>query len=270
MRTFASLDGYLATATDGGLQIHQYATAELGPVSVETGYPHDGRVVVTVTEDGPLALGLRIPVWSDTTTVQGPDGAAHPEPGTLHVVDRHWTAGDTVELVFDTTPHRYVADTRIDAARGQVAIERGPLVYAVEQADQQGFTVDDLTVDAVAPITEERRDDLLDGIVTLRVPGHAPAGHEQAPWPYQRMDANRSGPTRAGSDASRSLRSDVAAEHVGRNGSRRGRDQRRRRGRLAGRHHGPPVGHRDSGSLLRLGEPGRGADARVAPAGAVT
>lgn len=110
MRTFASLDGYLATATDGGLQIHQYATADLGPVSVETGYPHDGRVVVTVTEDGPLALGLRIPVWSDTTTVQGPDGTAHPEPGTLHVVDRHWTAGDTVELVFDTTPHRYVAD----------------------------------------------------------------------------------------------------------------------------------------------------------------
>lgn len=201
MRTFASLDGYLATATDGGLQIHQYATADLGPVSVETGYPHDGRVVVTVTEDGPLALGLRIPVWSDTTTVQGPDGTAHPEPGTLHVVDRHWTAGDTVELVFDTTPHRYVADSRIDAARGQVAIERGPLVYAVEQADQQGFTVDDLTVDAVAPITEERRDNLLDGIVTLRVPGHAPAAHEQASWPYQRLDATRSGGTDHALDA---------------------------------------------------------------------
>ena len=50
-----------------------------------------------------------------------------------------------------------------------------------------------VTVDAVAPITEERRDDLLDGIVTLRVPGHAPAGHEQASWPYQRLDATRSG-----------------------------------------------------------------------------
>lgn len=66
-------------------------------------------------------------------------------------------------------------------------------MYAVEQADQQGFTVDDLTVDAVASITEERRDDLLDGIVTLRVPGHAPAAHEQASWPYQRLDATRSG-----------------------------------------------------------------------------
>lgn len=188
MRTFASLDGYLATATDGGLQLHQYATASLGRVDVETGYPHDGRVVVTVTEDGPLALGLRIPSWSDTTTVQGPDGTASPTAGTLHVIDREWTAGDTVELVFDTTPHRYVADARIDAARGQVAIERGPLVYAVEQADQQGFTVDDLTVDADAPITEERQDGLLDGVVTLRVAGHAPAEHAQAAWPYRRLD----------------------------------------------------------------------------------
>lgn len=188
MRTFASLDGYLATATDGGLQLHQYATATLGPVDVETGYPHDGRVVVTVTEDGPLALGLRIPSWSDTTTVQGPDGTASPAAGTMHVIDREWTAGDTVELVFDTTPHRYVADARIDAARGQVAIERGPLVYAVEQADQQGFTVDDLTVDADGPITEDRQDGLLDGVVTLRVAGHAPAEHAQAAWPYRRLD----------------------------------------------------------------------------------
>lgn len=188
MRTFASLDGYLATATDGGLQIHQYATASLGRVDVETGYPHDGHVRVTVTEDGPLALGLRIPAWSDTTTVTGPDGTDSPAPGTLHVIDREWTAGDTVELVFDTTPHRYIADTRIDAARGQVAIERGPLVYAVEQADQQGFTVDDLTVDADAAITEDRQDGLLDGIVTLRVPGRAPAEHVQAAWPYRRLD----------------------------------------------------------------------------------
>ncbi|WP_288468285.1 glycoside hydrolase family 127 protein [uncultured Curtobacterium sp.] len=201
MRTFASLDGYLATATDGGLQVHQYATADLGPVRVETGYPHDGRVVVTVTQDGPLALGLRIPAWSDTTTVTGPDGTAHPAPGTRHVLDRTWSAGDTVELVLDTTPHRYVADPRIDAARGQVAIERGPLVYAVEQADQQGFTVDDLTVDASAPIAEERRDDLLDGVVTLRVPGSAPSRHEQAAWPYRRLDTDRTGGTDRPADA---------------------------------------------------------------------
>ncbi|WP_412168116.1 glycoside hydrolase family 127 protein [Curtobacterium flaccumfaciens pv. flaccumfaciens] len=222
MRTFASLDGYLATATDGGLQVHQYATADLGPVRVETDYPHDGRVRVTVTEDGPLALGLRIPAWSDTTTVTGPDGSANPTAGTLHVVDREWSAGDTVELVFDTTPHRYVADARIDAARGQVAIERGPLVYAVEQADQQGFTVDDLTVDADAPITEERRDDLLDGVVTLGIPGHAPAEHVQPAWPYQRLDATRSGGADHAGDATSV--DDVAGPQGATTGLQAGRD----------------------------------------------
>lgn len=220
MRTFASLDGYLATATDGGLQVHQYATADLGPVRVETDYPHEGRVRVTVTEDGPLALGLRIPAWSDTTTVTGPDGSANPAAGTLHVVDREWSAGDTVELVFDTTPHRYVADARIDAARGQVAIERGPLVYAVEQADQQGFTVDDLTVDADAPITEERRDDLLDGVVTLRIPGHAPTEHVQQAWPYQRLD----GPGGATTARDATSVDDVAGPQGATTGLQAGRD----------------------------------------------
>ncbi|PYY60677.1 glycoside hydrolase family 127 protein [Curtobacterium sp. MCSS17_011] len=220
MRTFASLDGYLATATDGGLQIHQYATADLGPVRVETAYPHDGRVRVTVAEDGPLALGLRIPSWSDTTTVTGPDGSANPAAGTLHVVEREWSAGDTVELVFDTTPHRYVADARIDAARGQVAIERGPLVYAVEQADQQGFTVDDLTVDADAPITEERRDDLLDGVVTLLIPGHAPAEHVQPAWPYQRLD----GPGGATTAPDATSVDDVAGPQGATTGLQAGRD----------------------------------------------
>ncbi|QVG65299.1 glycoside hydrolase family 127 protein [Curtobacterium flaccumfaciens pv. flaccumfaciens] len=220
MRTFASLDGYLATATDGGLQVHQYATADLGPVRVETDYPHEGRVRVTVTEDGPLALGLRIPAWSDTTTVTGPDGSVNPAAGTLHVVDREWSAGDTVELVFDTTPHRYVADTRIDAARGQVAIERGPLVYAVEQADQQGFTVDDLTVDADAPITEERRDDLLDGVVTLRIPGHAPTEHVQQAWPYQRLD----GPGGATTARNATSVDDVAGPQGATTGLQAGRD----------------------------------------------
>ena len=220
MRTFASLDGYLATATDGGLQVHQYATADLGPVRVETDYPHDGRVRVTVTEDGPLALGLRIPAWSDTTTVTGPDGSANPAAGTLHVVDREWSAGDTVELVFDTTPHRYVADARIDAARGQVAIERGPLVYAVEQADQHGFTVDDLTVDAHAPITEERRDDLLDGVVTLRIPGHAPTEHVQQAWPYQRLD----GPGGATTARNATSVDDVAGPQGATTGLQAGRD----------------------------------------------
>ena len=63
-----------------------------------------------------------------------------------------------------------------------------PRSLNIHGRDQQGFTVDDLTVDADAPITEEHRDDLLDGVVTLRIPGHAPAEHVQPAWPYQRLD----------------------------------------------------------------------------------
>ena len=52
MRTLASLDSYLATTDDGGVQLHLYAPSEFtvplggGQVrlSVQTGYPWDGRV----------------------------------------------------------------------------------------------------------------------------------------------------------------------------------------------------------------------------------
>ena len=75
-RTLASLAAYLATADDGGIQIHQYADSRIAttldggrPVGLEvtTDYPSDGAVTVRVTEsDGrPWALTLRVPNWAD-------------------------------------------------------------------------------------------------------------------------------------------------------------------------------------------------------------
>src|SRR5699024_7628577 len=62
---------------------------------------------------------------------------------------------------------------RVDASRGAVALERGPLVYAIEQADQEGpAVVDDALVDPSPPVVERPIDDL-DGVVAVDLTGAA-------------------------------------------------------------------------------------------------
>ena len=77
MRLLASLHHYLATVTDDGIQLHQYASSTIraGDVvlSVETAYPWDGTVRVEVVEspDREWTLALRIPGWAREATLDG-------------------------------------------------------------------------------------------------------------------------------------------------------------------------------------------------------
>ena len=142
MRLLASLHHYLATVSDGGVQLHQYATSTVravvpvaGPVelAVETGYPWSGSVTVEVVACGDVewTLSLRVPAWARRASV---DGAAV-EPAGYAEVTRSWKAGDRVELELDVSPRLTVPNPRIDAVRGCVALERGPIVYCFEQTD---------------------------------------------------------------------------------------------------------------------------------------
>ncbi len=166
MRTLASLHGYLASSTDEGVQLHQYASASLrvGEVSlaVQTDYPWSGQVAVTV-EDSPSAawtLQVRIPAWAAGAAVRVGDETFVVEPGTYASVRRTWRAGEKLVLDLPMAPRFTPGHPRVDSARGCVAIERGPLVYAVEQIDQEdGVLVDDLVIDA--DLLDERRDPAL-------------------------------------------------------------------------------------------------------------
>jgi DUF1680 family protein len=88
MRTLSSWPQYLATADDDGVQLHQYATADVtaetgqGTVrlSVETDYPWDGAVAVRVQDapEGPWTLSLRVPEWCGSASLRLDDEAPVP------------------------------------------------------------------------------------------------------------------------------------------------------------------------------------------------
>jgi hypothetical protein len=156
MRLLASLHHYLATADGSGIQLHQYAGSRIatalpaaGPIelSIETEYPWQGAVAVEVLApgDSEWTLSLRIPGWSRRATI---DGAAV-APGTYAHLTRRWRRGDRVLLDLDIAPRLTVPNPRIDALRGCVALERGPIVYCVEQCDQSpGADLSDVATDA--------------------------------------------------------------------------------------------------------------------------
>ena len=71
-------------------------------------------------------------------TVNGSRVEGHLENGYL-VVDRQWRKNDVVRIHFDMVPRTVKANDKVAADRGKVAVERGPLVYCVEWADNKGF-----------------------------------------------------------------------------------------------------------------------------------
>ena len=117
-----------------------------------------------------------MPHWAEqpTLTVNGTAVDTAPADG-WWVVGRQWNDGDEVVLVLPLEPRFTVADPRLDAARGAVAVEYGPLVYCLEAVDNPGHRLDDLTVDtAVAPEVVPV-DGPLEGVATIRTGGPRPA-----------------------------------------------------------------------------------------------
>jgi DUF1680 family protein len=200
MRLLASLGGYVHAVRGDGLFVNLYtqstASATVGNTTVKldqaTNYPWDGAVTLTLTPGQPVdfALNLRIPGW-----VRG-----QPVPGDLYSYDdstpaawsvsvngealnpvvtdgfaslkRRWQAGDTVQLVLPMPVRRVAGHPKVAATRGQVALERGPIVYAFEGLDNGG-NLADLFLPETAAITAAARTDLLGGLTVLQLTGAA-------------------------------------------------------------------------------------------------
>jgi uncharacterized protein len=179
MRLLASLHHYLATISEGGVQLHQYATSTIRAVvpaagtvelAIETDYPWSGSVTVEVVAcgDAEWTLSLRVPAWARRASV---DGAAV-VPARYAEVARRWKPGDRVELELDVSPRLTAPNPRIDAVRSCVALERGPIVYCFEADDvPPGGNLADVALQGEAELADSGPMAALGG-----VPGVAVAG----------------------------------------------------------------------------------------------
>ncbi len=136
---------------------------------------------------------MRIPGWSGGTqvTVNGKAGAGA-TPAQYLAVKRDWKSGDVVNLKFDMKPQVLQASDRVVEDFGRAAVQRGPLVYCLEQMDQQeGVTLHEVSFDlrksGGSQFREEFDKDLLGGVLLLKHPGAVnakPAGAKRLYQPY--------------------------------------------------------------------------------------
>jgi uncharacterized protein len=184
-RTFASLPGYFYSTSKDGLYVHLYDNSQLDwhledgtglKVAQKTNYPWDGATEITVTPAKPteFTFYLRVPGWSEGTQVSvNGKVVSGATPGQYLALKRSWASGDVISVKFGMTPKVIEANPRVVDDYGRVAVQRGPLVYCLEQLDQpNGVRLFDVSLDVQqkdgAAFHEEVRKDLLGGIVVLK------------------------------------------------------------------------------------------------------
>ena len=187
-RLIASVGTYACAVGDGAVYVHLYAAGvarlRVGdtPVTVcqETDYPWSGDVAVTVTPAQPadFALNLRIPDWCRTHSVRLNGKPVRPRIVKGYArIRRRWSPGDTVALSLAMPVERIAADPNVRAAAGKVALQRGPIVYCLEQPDHAADVHSILLPDS-SKLTARFDARLLGGVTVVEAAARAasPAG----------------------------------------------------------------------------------------------
>jgi DUF1680 family protein len=162
-RFIPSLPGYIYAVKDKDVYVNLFMSNEANltvggkkvTLKQTTEYPWNGDVNVEVTRNsaGQFAMKIRIPGWvkgevvpSDLYTftdgkrlkynvkVNGEEVTAELQNG-YFTIDRKWKKGDKVSVHFDMEPRTVKAHGKVEADRGRIAVERGPVVYCAEWPD---------------------------------------------------------------------------------------------------------------------------------------
>jgi hypothetical protein len=224
-RTLLMMPTWMYAKDSDGVYVNLFAGSTIqlenvGGVDVEmvqkTNYPWDGNVSITINPKTAKKFSVRLripnrnistlyknmPETGEKTSLSVNGKAVRPVIDRGYaVIARTWNRGDTIDLVLPMGVQRVRASEKIEANRGKVALRYGPLVYNIEQVDQD--ITNALSPDA--PLAAEWKPDLLGGVVVIKgrfanglpmtaVPNFARMNREPAPSPAANPQGQRPAP----------------------------------------------------------------------------
>jgi len=180
-RLLPSVGGYIYNTSKETLWVNLYVGSEtsvrLGDHQVKfsqkTNYPWSGEVECVINPDSSTAkfdIKLRIPAWCDKYTAEI-NGKAVPnlmaEKGYL-TLSRTWARKDVLKLRMEMPVKVITPDPRVKANIGKKAIQRGPLVYCVEEQDNRHLDFDQIILSKKTKFTTSFEPALLGGITSIK------------------------------------------------------------------------------------------------------
>ena len=186
--------------SDQGIYVNQFIGSKvtLGmadqkvTLAQETAYPWEGGILLEVDPESPLAftLFIRIPGWARGELLPGdlyhyPEGESLSEDalilrvngkrihkinmkGGYAIIDRKWKKGDRIEVELPMNVRLVAGNPRIEDAQGKLVLMRGPMVYCVEEIDNQAYFESAGELQLIPEgLKAEYREDLLTGVVSI-------------------------------------------------------------------------------------------------------
>ena len=205
-RFIPSLPGYVYAVNKNDLYVNLFMsnTSDMKvngkkvTLTQTTGYPWSGDIRMEVSPKGKqsFTLKIRIPGWVQGSVVPGNLYSytdrkqlgykvkvnGEPVNATLDKgyfsIARQWKKGDVVEVHFDMEPRTVKANSKVEADRGKIAVERGPVVYCAEWPDND-FSVLSVIINRKPEFTVECKPELLYGMDQLKTSAQTIAYDEQ-------------------------------------------------------------------------------------------
>lgn len=201
-RFLPSIGNYIYASSDDALWVNLYigntGQIRIGETDIlltqETDYPWDGSVKLTISTSQPLEkeIRLRIPDWCKTydLSINGKRINVPKEKG--YAVIKDWKSQDVIALDMDMPVEIVAADPHVKENFGKRAIQRGPLVYCMEEIDNPEY-FDQIQLSPSTTFQTAFVSDILNGIKTIKTNGRA----QSATFiPYYAWDNRKAGKMR--------------------------------------------------------------------------
>lgn len=194
IRFIPSIPGLIYSKSNEAIYVNLYASnigkIDFKETTVEinqkTNYPWDGKVSISVSPKSvtEFTLKLRIPSWARNQVLPGDlygykinsltrtSLFINGKPTNYKIdngyitLHKKWRKGDTIILNFSMEVKQVVTNPKVESNNGKVALEYGPLVYAIEEVDNTA-NFDAITVDVNDTFKIKKEDALLGGITTI-------------------------------------------------------------------------------------------------------
>ncbi len=160
LRTLCEVQDYAYSVGKREIYVNLYGENSLktklegiGDITIEqkSDYPWDGNIAITITKlsgKKDFTMKLRIPGWCEDAKIKvnGTDVGIDVKKESYASISRKWKKGDVITLELPMETRIIEANPLVEECRGQVAVQRGPIIYCLESNDLDGTDIDNITI----------------------------------------------------------------------------------------------------------------------------